>query len=233
MLTTIAPIILAYLLRSGLTFPYPFTNTTTPSNDTTPTPSTTAPLATTAPAPQYICSHIYPSDLTVVNQRYPDYNTSHLHEAHSYCMLRREIGTDGEIATVVHFSDLPSYASNTTCRLEFILPSPRTQTISGYNPSFDVFQVELEPDAITTWNTYAANADAPLFGRVNGDDEALERTRSVGGIAAINETRCNDTMTFQMGMAFDNINGRPNYWEFAQVSVPAWPQQGFRMAFGC
>jgi hypothetical protein len=231
MLTIIAPIFAAFFFRSGLTMPYPFTNTTTPSNATSP--NTTMSLPTNGTVPQYECENIYPSDLTVVNQRYPDYNITRLHTVQSYFMLRREVGTDGEIATVVHFEGLPSNSSNTTCRLEFILPAIDTQTISGFNPTFNVYQVELEPNSIATWNTYASNADAPLFGTVNGEPEALEKTRSVGGVAAISESRCNYTMTFQVGMAFDSRDGLPNYWEFPQVSLPAWPEQGFRMVYGC
>lgn len=231
MLTTIAPIIAAFFLRSGHTFPFPLMNTTAPNNATIS--NTTMPLPANITVPQYECENVFPSDLTVVNQRYPDYNESHLHTAHSYFMLRREVGSDGEIATVVHFDNLPSNSSNTTCRLEFILPDVATQTISGFNPTFNVYQVKLEPDSIATWNTYAANADTPLYGTVNGQVEALERTRSVGGVAAISESRCNDTMTFQMGMVYNSKDGLPNYWEFPQVSLPAWPVQGFRMVYGC
>jgi len=148
-------------------------------------------------------------------------------------MLRREIADAGEIATRVQFDGLPSSASNTTCRLEFLLPQESMQRIAGFNPTFNVYQVERESDAIATWNTYQGNSGAPLFGRVNGEPEALERTRKVGGVAAVNGTRCNETLTFQMGMAFNSRDGVPNYWEFSQISLPAWPEQGFRVVYGC
>jgi hypothetical protein len=193
MFTNISPFLAALLIPSSLTFPYPFMNTTAPNNSTTP---------------EYKCTYIYPSDLTVLNERYPDYNESHLHDASTLFMLRREVPEVGEIATRVQFQNLPSNISNTTCRLEFVLPQPELQTIQGFNPTFDTYQV-------------------------NGEPEALERTRSVGGVAAINEAQCNETLTFQMGMAFNNINGVPNYWSFVQATPPAWPEQGFRMVWGC
>jgi hypothetical protein len=219
MLTNISPFLAALLIPSSLTFPYPFMNTTAPNNSTTP---------------EYKCTYIYPSDLTVLNERYPDYNESHLHDASTLFMLRREVPEVGEIATRVQFQNLPSNISNTTCRLEFVLPQPELQTIQGFNPTFDTYQVERDTESISTWKQYVGNTvGVELFGRVNGEPEALERTRSVGGVAAINEAQCNETLTFQMGMAFNNINGVPNYWSFVQATPPAWPEQGFRMVWGC
>ena len=231
MLKTIAPILAAFFLKGGSTFPYPFLNTTTWSNGTNP--NTTIPSSTNITVPQYNCQKDYPSDLTIVNARYPDYNTSHLHQTQQYFMLRREVADAGEIATRVQFEDLPSKASNTTCRLEFLLPAEDMQRITGFNPTFKVYQVERGTSEVATWHTYEGNNGAPLFGTVNGETAALERTRSVGGVAAINETRCNETLTFQMGMAFNGRDGAPNYWEFAQISLPAFPEQGFRMVYGC
>lgn len=234
------------LVKHVLCSPYPLPNSTT-----TPTPSTICnstialcnpstnladftvpPLNATRPN---ICQYVYPFDLTVLNSRYPDYNTSHLHRATQFFMLRRQLPDDGEIATRVLFNDLPSRASNLTCRLEFILPRPQLQRRSGRNPTFNVYQVEREASSVATWNTYEGNSvdDGPvLFGTVNGEDEALERTRRVGGVAAVNETMCNSTLSFQMGMKY---NGKflPNYWEFLNVGPPAWPVQGFRMVYGC
>lgn len=147
-------------------------------------------------------------------------------------MLRRQALGDGEIATRVQFQGLPSKESNKTCRLEFVLPSEELQKISGNNPSFNVYQVDRAPDAVATWNTYKGNDGAGLFGRVNGEPEALTKTRSVGGVAVINETVCSETLTFQMGMAYDGAE-LPNYWEFSNVAPPAWPVQGFRIVYGC
>ncbi|KAH7379416.1 hypothetical protein DE146DRAFT_625887 [Phaeosphaeria sp. MPI-PUGE-AT-0046c] len=231
MLSAMAPLLAALFLPSGLTFPYPFTNSSAPTNrtglnNTTPNPNNTTPI-------EYQCQVLYPNDLTVLNERYPDYNSSHLHDANRLFMLRREIPIEGEIATRVQFQGLPPKASNTTCRLEFILPQPDLQVIEGFNPTFDVFQVERDTETTSTWRQYVGNSGAELFGRVNGEAKALEKTRKAGGIAAINSTQCNETMTFQMGMAFNSRDGVPNYWYFVQSTLAAWPLQGFRMVWGC
>jgi hypothetical protein len=175
---------------------------------------------------------MFPIDLTVLNERYPDYNTSRLHDASRLFMLRRQVPEEGEVATRAQFHGLPSYVSNTTCRLEFLLP--QLQTVKGFNPTFNVYQVEQDTETISTWKNYIGYTDANLFGKVNGEPGALQRTRTIGGgIAAIGETRCNETLTFQMGMAFNSKDGVPNYWEFVEVMPPAWPVQGFRMVWGC
>jgi hypothetical protein len=233
MLTTITPLLAAFIIRSGLTSPYPFTNTTTPGNGTNSTATTPLLTNTTTPI-EYLCEYTYPSDLTVVNARYPDYNQSHLHEANQLFMLRRELADLGEIATRVQFTALPSNAANTTCRLEFVLPRLDLQFISGFNPTFNVYQVERDTESIATWQTYKNNTDtAALFGQVNGEADALARTRTVGGVAAINETRCNDTLTFQMGLVYNARDAVPNYWEFVNVAPPGFPIQGFRVVYGC
>jgi hypothetical protein len=181
---------------------------------------------------EYVCHEVYPTDLTVINARYPDYDVDHLHQAKQFFMLRRQIKNDGEIATRVQFHGLPNSTSNYTCRLKFVLPRPELQKISGPNPSFHIYQVEREAGAIATWKTYEAEKDALLFGTVNGESQALERTRSVGGVAAVNETACNETLSFQMGMMYDSP-AAPNYWEFSNVAPPAFPVQGFRIVYGC
>jgi hypothetical protein len=181
---------------------------------------------------EYVCHEVYPTDLSVINARYPDYDVDHLHQAVQFFMLRRQIKDAGEIATRVQFLGLPSSTSNYTCRLEFVLPRPELQKISGPNPSFHVYQVESEAGAIATWNAYEAEKNVLLFGTVNGESEALERTKSVGGVAAVNETACNETMSFHMAMMYDSLSA-PNYWEFSNVAPPAFPVQGFRIVYGC
>ncbi|KAF2852717.1 hypothetical protein T440DRAFT_466837 [Plenodomus tracheiphilus IPT5] len=245
MLINTSPLLALLFLKHALSAPYPFPNSTmtppipsTICNSTTalcnPNANLTAYNPITNGTHQNICQEVYPSDLTVLNSRYPDYNTTHLHHATQLFMLRRQLPGDGEIATRVQFDDLPASVSNLTCRLEFILPPPQLQRISGSNPSFNVYQVERAAGAVATWSTYSGNIlnDATLFGTVNGEEEALNRTRSVGGVAAVNETLCNSTLTFQMGMKY---NGKflPNYWEFLNVEPPAWPVQGFRVVYGC
>ncbi|KAH6625894.1 hypothetical protein C7974DRAFT_361492 [Boeremia exigua] len=218
----ITAVLAAAFLRQTLAAPYPFPNATDMTNTTLDAPS----------GGPYVCQHIYPSDLTVVNSRYPDYDVDHLHHTKRFFMLRRQESGEGEIATRVQFLGLPPQESNTTCRLEFVLPSEDLQKISGVNPSFNVYHVNVKPDASATWNTYKGNDGADLFGRVNGEPGALNKTRSAGGVAAINETACRDVLTFQMGMTYD---GRklPNYWEFSNVAPPASPVQGFRIVYGC
>ena len=240
MLATLTPALVSLFLSRTLASPYPLPNSTVGTNTTicnATTPSylnasqCNTSLGTTS-AVQYKCETVYPADLTVLNARYPDYNTSHLHDTKRFFMLRRELEADGEIATRVQFQGLPSSTTNKTCRLEIVLPQPELQTIRGSNPSFNVYQVERGTESIATWKTYEGYKDPKLFGMVNGEPEALERTRRAGGVAAINETPCNETLTFQMGMAYNSIE-TPNYWEFSNVVPPAAPVQGFRVVFGC
>lgn len=214
--------LVAVLLRQVHAAPYLFANVTDTTNTTLTTPS----------GGPYVCQYTYPADLAVVNSRYPDYDVDHLHQARRFFMLRRQLLGEGEIATRVQFQGLPSKQSNSTCRLELVLPDENLQTISGNNPTFNIYQVDRDPNSIATWNTFKGNDGADLFGRVNGDPKALERTRSVGGVAAIGETACNDTLTFQMGMTYDGAE-LPNYWEFSNVMPPASPVQGFRVVYGC
>jgi hypothetical protein len=231
MLTTIIPLLAAIYLPSGLTAPYPFPNSTILISNA----STTFANGTAFNSiPEYHCNDIYPTDLTVLNSRYPDYNTSHLHSASNFFQLRREVTDVGEIATRVQFTGLPTNTSNITCRLEFVLPGSNMQFVQGFNPSFNIYQVAGDTESISTWKQYVGNTiDPDFFGQVNGEPEAIERTRSVGGVTAINETICDETLTFQMGMAYNGRGGLPNYWTFTEVAPPAWPVQGFRMIWGC
>ncbi|KAL5114582.1 hypothetical protein ACEQ8H_007551 [Pleosporales sp. CAS-2024a] len=229
MLTFITVLLAALLFPCTLSIPvipYPFPNSTTPIN------------ATASNATDYVCHYGYPSDLTVLNERYPDHNESRLHDASTLFMLRRQVPVQGEIATRVQFTNLPPWTSHLTCRLEFVLPAAQFMMIQGFNPSFNVYQVERDTESISTWREYIGNdvrndSDPGFFGRMNGEAAALDKTRSVGGVAAINQTACNDTLTFQMGLAYNSKDGVPNYWEFTEVIPPAWPMQGFRMVWGC
>ncbi|RMZ66990.1 hypothetical protein GMOD_00002384 [Pyrenophora seminiperda CCB06] len=238
MLANTAVLICALVLGHASSAPYPLSNSTAPPNITACTPK---PILTeenskvTDPSPsfisEFICHSVYPIDLTVVNSRYPTYDIDHLHRSHDFFMLRRQVKDQGEIATQVQFENLPAKTSNLTCRLEFVLPRVDLQLLSGPNPSFNVYQVERETNAIATWITYENDKSSLFFGTVNGQQEALERTRSVGGVAAINSTACNETMSFTMGMMYDSPE--PNYWQFNNLPPPAFPVQGFRMVYGC
>jgi hypothetical protein len=235
MLFNASPLLAYLFLNHALSSPYPFPNSTatppnTTSNDTMPVQP--SPLNSSG-IPQYECHEVYPSNLTVLNARYPDYDEDHLHRATQFFMLRRQLGSSGEISTLVQFTDLPNSTSNYTCRLEFVLPRPELQLIQGTNPSFNVWQVASDVGAVATWNEYSQGGGKVLYGTVNGEEQALNRTSSVGGVAAVNETACNETMSFQMGMMYDSVGDAPNYWEFLEVAPPAWPVQGFRVVYGC
>jgi hypothetical protein len=224
-------------LKHALSVPFPLANSTLLSNSTICNGTVSLCSGTGNPSPlepgEYVCHEVYPADLTVLNSRYPDYDADHLHSAKQLFMLRRQIKDEGQIATRVQFQGLPNSTSNYTCRLEFVLPRADLQRIAGPNPSFNVYQVARASDAVATWNTYEGEKESvPLFGTVNGENEALERTRSVGGIAAVNATQCNETMSFQMGMMYDSPYA-PNYWQFLNAAPPAYPVQGFRIVYGC
>jgi hypothetical protein len=239
MLASLTPALFPILSRTFAS-PYLFPNSTVGTNTTICNGTAASHLnasqcnntLSTTSAVQHKCETVYPADLTVVNARYPDYNTSHLHDTKRFFMLRRQFDTDGEIATRVQFQGLPPSTTNKTCRLEIVLPRPELQTVQGSNPSFNVYQVERGADSVATWKTYEGYKSAKFFGMVNGEPEALERTRQAGGVAAINDVLCNETLTFQMGMAYNSVE-TPNYWEFSNVVPPATPVQGFRVVFGC
>ncbi|KAF1941926.1 hypothetical protein EJ02DRAFT_512102 [Clathrospora elynae] len=240
MLSTTSSLFATLFLGHAFGFPYPLPNSTIPSPTNSTICNSTATLCNGVPAAvsppplgsgEYVCHEVYPTELTIVNSRYPDYTVDHLHQANQFFMLRRQLAGDGEIATIVQFNGLPNSTSNYTCRLEFVLPRQDLQRISGPNPSFNVYQVEQDIGPTATWNTYKDDKTS-LYGTVNGDNEALERTRSVGGVAAVNEMACNETLTFQMGLMHDSMYN-PNYWEFSEVAPPAWPVQGFRIVYGC
>ncbi|KAI2488548.1 hypothetical protein Ptr902_02681 [Pyrenophora tritici-repentis] len=227
-------LISAFLLGHASSVPYPLPNSTYSSNSTicdlNPVlceGNPNSPDLPPAPIGDYICHQVFPIDLIVVNSRYPEYDIDHLHRSHDFFMLRRQIKDQGEIATQVQFEGLPKNTSNLTCRLEFVLPREDLQRISGPNPSFNVYQVERETSAVATWVMYENDKSASFFGTVNGQEEALQRTRSVGGVAAINSTACNETMSFTMAMMYDSP--KPNYWQFSNVAPPAFPVQGFKI----
>ncbi|KAF3008413.1 hypothetical protein E8E13_001800 [Curvularia kusanoi] len=241
---TLLTLLLPQALAAPRPWPWSFTNTTSavdptstdlemPHDSSAATDITNTTLSASSNGP-YICQYAYPSDMTVVNSRYPDYS-HHLHQAHSFFMLRRQVAELGEVATRVQFTDLPAAESNTTCRLEFILPREDTQRISGENPTFNVYSVERAPGARATWETYEGNDNnVTVFGVQNGEPQALAQIRSAGGVAALGQTICNDTMTFQMGMKYDvEPDAMPNYWRFSNVAPPAMPTQGFRIVWGC
>lgn len=215
----------------ALGYPY-YLNTT---NDTTP--SVASPLNDTTPSRvSSLCQTFYTTQLRVVNSRYPDWDMSPLHDSTDMFMLLRQRDDTFQIATQVQFLNV-STAPNTTCRLQFQLPDAGMQTVAGPNPTFNVYQVEREAGSMATWYMYVARnltqTQPPVFGQVGGTDLAqFEQWRYYGGLYTVGQTACNDTLTFQMGMAFNGGN-EVNYWEFLNIGLPATPVQGFRVSAGC
>jgi hypothetical protein len=238
MLTTLFN--LTTLLTTTLTTPYyPYPNATNSTNTFNPTSGTGT--GCTPPTPTYSpiippCQTFYPSELRILNSRYPDFDTSPLHGRDNMVMLLRQLPTTFQIATQMQFglgSDTPP---NATCHLLMQLPSADTQTINGPLPVFNLYQVEREAGAATTWNTFVAKNitewEPKVFGQVNGTQEARDLQWGLrSGLYDIGPTQCNETLTWQMGMAFDG-GEEVNYWEFINVAPPASPIQGFRIVTG-
>lgn len=257
MFTILVPLM---LLPAILAAPYPFPNTTstnfTATNTTLPLlqPIDPPPPTPTSSASQlYTCTSLSTSDLTVLNERYPNYTTSHLHAASQLFMLRRQLAGDGtEIASLVAFSGLPAWETNDTCRLEFLVPSEELQKKGGEDGTFEVWRVPNSAGAeMASWSTTLGdpafvqtlssppfnnnNSSSGYFGTVNGRDAALNKTRQLGGgVAAVNSSRCEKTMSWVMRLKYDAREGQePNYWEFVNVGPPAWPGMGWRVVWGC
>lgn len=109
------------------------------------------------------------------------------------------------------------------------------QTTAGAEPIFDVYQVSREAGRPASWDTYEKgyNSSTEVFGRVNGTREAQERAwEEDGGLVGIGSTKCNETLTWQMGMAFDG-GAEVNYWDWVDVQMPFTPARGFRVVVGC
>ncbi|KAF1833517.1 hypothetical protein BDW02DRAFT_580341 [Decorospora gaudefroyi] len=242
MLTTHLSILTALLLRPTLSAPYPPSNTTLPPNLTicNSTNLSLCPNNLTTPnlsPPENICRTIYPTTLSILNSRYPNYADTRLHSTTQFFMLRRQTSrptSPGEIETRIQFHGLPTSSSNTSCRLEFVLPQEKLERIAGPNPSFAVYRVDALPQGVAaTWDSARGYREHGVwFGAVNGELEALRRTRQGVGVAAVNQTACNETMAFHMGMLYDSLV-EPNFWSFANVAPPAWPVQGWRIVWGC
>ncbi|KAJ4294034.1 hypothetical protein N0V90_007723 [Kalmusia sp. IMI 367209] len=175
-----------------------------------------------------------------MNSRYANWDQSPLHGQKDFFMLLRQRDDTFQVATQVQWADLaPQVPPNSSCRLQLQLPTNDMQTTAGAEPIFNLYQVERAAGAAATWNTYEArNATSgsqvvPVFGQVNGTAAAQEQQWNVtGGIYDIGATACNDTLTWQMGMAF-NGGDVVNYWDFLNVAPPATPIQGFRLLNGC
>lgn len=232
---------LAALIAIGL-FISPTSSLPTYPNTTTPSAcslnSTNMTASTVAMAP--LCQTFYPTEYRVMNSRYPTYDESPLHSNKNFFMLLRQRNDTFQVATQIQWSGLAAQIPpNTTCTLQFQLPTADMQTTAGTEPIFDVYQVEREAGVAATWNTYdpwtnvTNGTTSSVFGRVNGTAAAQsDQWNQTGGLYEVGVTDCNDTLTWQMGMAF-NGGEEVNYWDFVGVAPPASPIQGFRLLNGC
>jgi hypothetical protein len=215
---------------------YPYPNATNQTNTTYPTGTAyNPPIPTNSPI-NIPCQTYYPSELRILNSRYPDFDVSPLHGRNNMFMLLRQLSTTFQIATQVQFqlgSDTPP---NATCHLHMQLPTTETQSIAGPLPVFNLYQVEREAGVTVTWNMFEAKNlsewEPKVFGQVNGTQEARDQQWALkGGVYDIGPALCNETLTWQMGMAFDG-GEEVNYWDFFNVAPPASPSQGFRVVTG-
>ncbi|KAF2686415.1 hypothetical protein K458DRAFT_364249 [Lentithecium fluviatile CBS 122367] len=241
MLTTL--LFLSTLLPTTLTTNpyYPYPNGTNSTNPTSPSASgTSVPTPTLSPIPIPPCQTFYPTDLRILNSRYPNFDMSPLHGRDNMFMLLRQLPSTFQIATQVQFTLGPvspsTYSPNATCHLHLALPLTSTQTIAGPQPIFNLYQVAREAGSLATWDMFEARNvsgwEPAVFGQVNGTAEARDtQWATQGGLYDIGPTRCNETLTWQAGMAFDG-GEEVNYWEFINVRPPASPEQGFRVVTG-
>lgn len=232
-LTTLAKLVTASLLLTSPVKAHPHL-----SNESAPTAcNATSSSATIAPP---TCQTFYPTEYRVMNSRYPAWDQSPLHSQKDFFMLLRQRSDTFQVTTQVQFTGLqvipPENENKTTCYLQLQLPTKEMQVLLGTQPIFNVYQVEREASVPASWNTYAlaVNSSLPVFGAmVNGTLEAQGRAwNETGGLVDIGGTRCNETLTWQMGLAFDG-GDEVNYWDFIGVSPPVNPVQGFRVVMGC
>lgn len=165
----------------------------------------------------------------MLNSRYPNASYAPTH----FFMLARQASNTLQVAMQMQFIGLPP--NTTCCRLDLVLSAPDFGTIRGPQPIFDVFGVEREINAPATWETYEGDSNgtqAKIFGTVDGQRKTLEEARSGNNTVTVGSRKCNDTLTFQMGMKFDG-GQEVNYWDFVDVAPPAVPVQGWRMVYAC
>lgn len=213
------------LLTSAWAYPF--------ANDTKPCPVIEHP---SSPVVAPSCQTLYPSEYRIMNSRYPHWDLSPMHGRNDMFMLLRQRDETFQVATQLQFAHVAT-EHNSTCHLHLQLPDAALQTIAGPQPVFNIYQVEREAGSLATWDMYEAKnlteKEPPVFGQVNGTQAARdEQWKTHGGLIDIGPTRCNETLTFQMGMAF-NGGDDVNYWDFINVAPPASPIGGFRVVTGC
>jgi hypothetical protein len=180
-----------------------------------------------------------------MNSRYP----THEFRTTTLFKVLRESNDSFQLASQVQFHDVPTSAKK--CALLLVFPGPNSTDISGLSPSFNVYQVERAPGAPTSWassifaqrhiDVAAGNANitgaAPTValgeavGTMNGDPDAVRRVRDAGSRVVVGYMECNETLTFQMGMARPGMGPLVNYWDFVDVAPGATPSQGWRVVY--
>lgn len=232
---------IAYLVAIALLHTHPTTSRPLWPNTTSPNACTPSPPAAAAAPP---CPTLYPSEYRIMNSRYPSWDQTPLHAQKDFFMLLRQRPDTFQVATQVQFytpatnttnSTTAALPPNSTCTLQLQLPPADMQTTAGAEPIFDVYQVSREAGRPASWDTYEKgyNSSMDVFGRVNGTREAQERAwEEDGGLVGVGSTACNETLTWQIGMAFEG-GAEVNYWDWVDVQMPFTPARGFRVLVGC
>ncbi|KAF2634795.1 hypothetical protein P280DRAFT_537189 [Massarina eburnea CBS 473.64] len=236
------------LVPNALAAPYSYPNETftgeTTQNGTLPNSTSlytaTGPTATATtfpprPSGPPCLNTFYPSELRILNSRYALYNQTELHTRTNMFMALRQREDTFQVATQVQFNDV--VAPNWTgCHLKFDIPGDSFQTYSGPQPILYVYQVTREAGSVANWDTYepaivSAN-DLVVYGTVDGASVQQKGiTEHYQGYYDIGSGPCNQTMTFQVGLAFDG-GDEVNYWQFIDTQPPLSPVHGFKLWSG-
>ncbi|KAF2001651.1 hypothetical protein P154DRAFT_166788 [Amniculicola lignicola CBS 123094] len=235
-LTAACPYPNATLANSSTPVPTPPYNTTASSSpELVPDSSVAPPPVAPASSPPPACSSAYPTSLRQMRSQYPD----QVYRSHYYFNIIRQIEDSFQIATQVQFTDLPGDAYN--CRLQLVVPGPKTSRIGGPNP------------VVAIWNVVRAHGDAAAWRSFEGRNKSLDgmgigvlepwRTVNLTEVALqkngpgnsieLGGMRCNGTLTWQMGMLSPGNENGTNAWDFLNVGPTATPIQGFRIVHSC
>lgn len=107
----------------------------------------------------------------------------------------------------------------------------------GPQPILSIYQVARAPGNIATWSSYEpANLSLhnPLHvGEVNGSAwEQYRIFKYFNGYYDAASVPCNETLTFQIGMAHEGGELLVNSWQFVNTNPPLTPVQGFKIWAG-
>ncbi|KAF2187404.1 hypothetical protein K469DRAFT_569878 [Zopfia rhizophila CBS 207.26] len=171
----------------------------------------------------YSCTQ-YPSEFRLMNSRFPsrEFNPS------TWFMALRQQDDTFIVATQVQFQGVDANPVS-SCTLELVLPAPNATLILGPNPQLKVYQAARDPITPVTWLDYEGINGGTVLGKV--DDLRIGGVEQ-GKVIVVGNAKCNETMTFHVGMAFPGQEWT-NYWDFVQVNPPAVPVRGWRLTHGC